>query len=92
MRDTVFAGQTQRMVFSAEDTPFPDLIGQPKGICRVLMERGLWVEGIKKTMREKKRVSQVHVRKVRIVVLFEFLKHSQILQTKFLFWKRQSGI
>ena len=54
MRDTVFAGQTQHMVFSADDAPFPDLIRQPKGIRRVLMERGLWFEGIKKTMCGKK--------------------------------------
>ena len=54
MRDTVFAGQTQRIVFSADDAPFPDLIGQPKGIRRVLMERGLWVEGIKKRCVKKK--------------------------------------
>ena len=54
MQDTVFAGETQRMVFSADGAPFPDLIGQPKRIRRVLMERGLWVEGIKKTMCEKK--------------------------------------
>ena len=54
MRDTVFAGQIQRMVFSADDMPFPDLLGQPEGICRVLMERGLWVEGIKKRCVKKK--------------------------------------
>ena len=91
MQDTVFAGETQRMVFSADGAPFPDLIGQPKGIRRVVTGRGLWVEGIKKRC-VKKRVRQVHVRKVRLVVLFKFLKHSQILQTEYLFWKRQSGI
>ena len=46
MRDTVFNGQVQSMVFSA-DYLDEKLCGKPKGIKVILQERGLWGSGLK---------------------------------------------
>ena len=54
MYDTTFSNQTQRMVFSSKDAPNPELVGEPKGIRRVLLERGLWIEGFKRRCVKKK--------------------------------------
>lgn len=50
MRPTTFVStdgqrKNQEMVFE-EDYPDPDMRGKPKGIKRVLEERGLWKEGL----------------------------------------------
>jgi hypothetical protein len=34
-------GQPQKLIFDENDAPTPELIGQPKGMARVLQERGL---------------------------------------------------
>ena len=54
MHSTTFANKTQHMVFSVDDALCPDLIGEPKGIRRVLIERGFWVEVLKKQCVKKK--------------------------------------
>ena len=45
MRDTIFNGQVQQMVFP-DNHPNPDLCGQPKGMRIVLEERQLLREGM----------------------------------------------
>lgn len=64
MHDTVMAdGTPQSMVFKATDCQWEstvlvsdDLVGRPKGMKRVLQERGLWQDGLKKQCgREKKK-------------------------------------
>ena len=46
MRDTIFNGQIQSMVFPA-DYPDEKLRGNPKGMKIILQERGLWESGLK---------------------------------------------
>ena len=48
MRPTSFNGIPQAMVFTAQDAPRPELVGQPKGMQQVLVERGLWIDGLTK--------------------------------------------
>jgi hypothetical protein len=45
MRDTIFNGQIQHMVFP-EDHPDQNLCGKPKGMRVILQERQLWREGM----------------------------------------------
>ena len=56
MHDTIFNNHPQSMVFSHNDAPSSDLVGQAKGIRQVLLERGLWVQGLKKRCVKKKGV------------------------------------
>ena len=46
MRDTIFNGQVQTMVFPS-DYPDEILRGKPKGMKVILQERGLWNLGLK---------------------------------------------
>ncbi|GES72956.1 hypothetical protein RCL_jg15606.t1 [Rhizophagus clarus] len=46
MRDTIFNGQVQSMVFPA-NYPDENLRGKPKGMRVILQERGLWGSGLK---------------------------------------------
>ena len=55
MRDTVFNGRVQCMVYKLDDTDFDtglqipeNHLGRPKGLKRVLQERGLWRPNLKK--------------------------------------------
>jgi hypothetical protein len=45
MRDTVFNGQVQHMVFP-EDYHDPELHGKPKGMHKILEECNLWKDGM----------------------------------------------
>lgn len=48
MRSTSFQSKHQSMVFLPDEAPHPTLIGKPKGLKRVLEERGLWRDGLTK--------------------------------------------
>jgi hypothetical protein len=48
LRDTIFKGERQLMVFP-DDHPEETLRGVPKGMRQVLIERNLWQEGLLKT-------------------------------------------
>lgn len=54
MRQTVFNGQVQSMVFTSNDAPSPNLVGEPKGMRQVLEERGLWRDGLLKQCGKRK--------------------------------------
>lgn len=64
-------GVCQSMVFLADDKNWdtdipisPELVGQPKGIKRVLQERGLWTEGLKKQCGRQKKDSSTFEERV----------------------------
>jgi hypothetical protein len=46
MRDTIYNGRVQQMVFSS-DYPDEKLSGKPKGMRIILQERGLWKSDLK---------------------------------------------
>jgi hypothetical protein len=46
MRDTIFDGKVQQMVFP-DDFHVEKLCGKPKGMKIILEERGLWRTGLK---------------------------------------------
>lgn len=54
MRATTFNGKSQSMVFLPHEAPTPELVGQAKGMRQVLLERGLWKEGLKKQCEKQK--------------------------------------
>jgi hypothetical protein len=63
MHDTTWGdGIAQRMIFQGGDTDWdtgllisPELVGKPKGMKRILQERGLWREGMKKQCGRQKK-------------------------------------
>ena len=56
MHSTVYGPNNtlQSMIFLTHETDNPDLVGKPKGMRRILKERGLWREGLKKQCKKKK--------------------------------------
>ncbi|CAG8687142.1 5546_t:CDS:1, partial [Dentiscutata heterogama] len=46
MRNTVWNGETQMMVFPEDYEDDPTLQSEPKGMKQILKERGLWKDGM----------------------------------------------
>ena len=97
MRDTIFNGQIQSMVFLT-DHPDEKLRGKPKGMKIILQERGLWRSelkgfcGNKETLLENSRCCARHVlgaqedflnQKPMIQEIIEELGHKVIFYPKF---------